>query len=103
MATLDLQLLQPIEVIWEDASWIAGWHTIAQGSALTPSEITTRGYHIAIANGNLLVAQHHGNHKVNGAMVANVTAIPMCNIKSITPRRESFKEKLVRLKGVKVG
>lgn len=96
---LKLEQLQPVEVLWEDTAWLARWHSIEEAMTLTPADIVTRGYFL-FADGDCFVfCQHYG--KVSGQLhCASITSIPMKNIKSISPRRESLKEKLVRWKGV---
>src|SRR5574341_1026155 len=92
-----LTQLQPIEVIWNDSSWLGGWHNLEEAESLTASKIVTRGYFIALTQDEIIVAQHHGNHKVHGKMVASVTAILLTDVATIRAVKESYKEKLLRL------
>lgn len=94
-----LDQLQPVEITWEDASWLARWNTVESAMTLTTTTIATRGYFLFADSECFVICQHYG--RVKGELcVAGTTSIPMANVKSISPRRESLKEKLVRWKGV---
>jgi hypothetical protein len=98
----ELQELQPIEVEWEDASWLPRWHSLEDAMTLTPSVIATRGYFVNMDKGRLVMCQHYGRQQ--GVMLCgSITSIPIQNVTAIMPRRESMREKLIRLKGVPRG
>ena len=67
----------------------------AQG--MSPMDAVSRGYFIAINNDYLIMAQSYANHPQCTALVSEVQAIPMSEVISISPRRESIKEKAMRL------
>jgi len=94
-----LHELQPVDLEWWDAAGLhLCWTTLREARQYEPQTIVTRGYFIAEHSGILIVCQNYGKDNEGDIMVLGVVAVPLMNVVRISPRRESLREKLVRLK-----
>lgn len=94
-----LYVLQPIVTEWRDATTLHGWKLIDEAVNLAaPIPVSDRGYFIGIKNDHLLITPRYARHPDAGLLVDELTAIPMSEVISISPRKETMRERLVRLK-----
>ena len=101
MITPTLYELQPVDVVWIDAAGHGPWITLDEAKEFKPSPVVSRGYFISIDDEFLTIVGHRG--RVRGVlMVAQTTSMPLRNLISISPRKESLREKLLRLRSKEV-
>lgn len=98
LVTHMLESLRPIVVEWRDACTMAGWHMLEVAEKHTPMTVVDSGYFVAIVDGYLIIAPRYAHHPEQGPLVDEATAIPMSEVISISPRKETAKERLLRLK-----
>ena len=94
----ELYPLQPIVVEWRDACTLHGWHSLEIGQTSTPMTVVERGYFVGIVDDHLITASRYANHPEIGVLVDEPTAIPMSEVVRISPRKETIRERLVRLR-----
>ena len=95
----ELYELQPICVAWRDAFSRHGWVAFELASDFEIAEVVDRGYFVGIENGYFIVTQGYVGHiNTPTVLLDELQYIPMENIISIAPRRETLKEKAIRLK-----
>ncbi len=92
-----LHTLQPIVVEWRDATTTHGWQMLETALTTSLTHVPERGYFVGIVEDCLLIAPRYAHHPQVGILVDEVTAIPMSEVINISPRKETMKERLVRL------
>lgn len=91
--------LEPIVVEWNDAAHVGGWQDLNIPEDFpTPMPVVTRGYFLEVKDGFLLMTSDIANHSNHGLLGWGIQAIPTSIVTSISTRKESPSEKLVRLK-----
>jgi len=99
----ELKILQPIVVEWRDAATNHGWAILDEARKWEPMPVVDRGYFVGIYDDRLLIAPRYADHPDTGILVDEVTAIPMSEVVSISPRGETMKERLMRFKAKLTG
>ena len=95
----ELYELQPVCVSWRDAFSRHGWIPLEYAPEYPPCEVVNRGYFVGIVKGYFIMTQGYSGHvNTPTLMLDELQYIPMENIISISPRRETLKEKAIRLK-----